>query len=132
MQIYTVSARNKLAQNSSMFSSTALRWLSWRAASWAQDSWISVISRMCSSISSGDKSPSDDRDLDSWMRMDQVTRWIHKGNQKTNRTLEYGPPPNQILHCPYRQVVSQTDIPPIPSIFLEEGCQSILLCPFLC
>jgi len=24
-----------------MFSSTALRWLSWRAASWAQDSWIS-------------------------------------------------------------------------------------------
>src|SRR5271155_101039 len=99
MQIYTVSARNKLAQNSSMFSSTALRWLSWRAASWAQDSWISVISRMCSSISSGDKSPSEDRDLDSWTRMDQVTKSIDKGNQKTYRTLEYGTPPNQILHC---------------------------------
>jgi len=43
-----------LARTSSMFSSTALRWRSWRAASWAQECRISVISLMCSSISSGD------------------------------------------------------------------------------
>src|SRR5271155_604618 len=102
--------QNNFVRTSSMFSSTALRWLSWQAASWAQESRISIISWMCSSISSGDKSLSEDRDLNSWTRVDQVTRWIDKGNQKTYRTLKYEPLPNQMLHCPDRRVILQTDI----------------------
>src|SRR5277367_5582725 len=57
-----------------MLCSTSLRCLCWRALSWAHESRISFISPMCSSISSGDKSSSAPRDIDSWTNVHQVNR----------------------------------------------------------
>ena len=54
-----------------------------------------------------------------------------KITKKTDRTLEYRPPPNQMANAEYRLLVLPVDIPPIPSILCEKSRESILHPPFL-